>query len=201
LEAPVREDSRRERLPVKSKFAFSIAAAVALSALGAASASADVVYSYTGNDFQFVTSPYTTNDSLTGSVTLSTALGDNLSLASATPTSYTFSDGVSTITNTNQTNTPLFSFSTDSAGNITDWQIIVQDSNNVIETVLTGGPEDFGETLVGLGINHGPPGTWTTPVSQTPLPAALPLFAAGLGALGLLGWRRKRKNAAAVVAT
>jgi hypothetical protein len=31
------------------------------------------------------------------------------------------------------------------------------------------------------------------PVSQVPLPAALPLFATGLGALGLLGWRRKRK--------
>jgi len=27
----------------------------------------------------------------------------------------------------------------------------------------------------------------------TPVPAALPLFAGGLGALGLLGWRRKRK--------
>jgi hypothetical protein len=27
----------------------------------------------------------------------------------------------------------------------------------------------------------------------TPLPAALPLFATGLGGLGLLGWRRKRK--------
>jgi hypothetical protein len=27
----------------------------------------------------------------------------------------------------------------------------------------------------------------------TPLPAALPLFATGLGALGLLGWRRKKK--------
>ena len=27
----------------------------------------------------------------------------------------------------------------------------------------------------------------------TPLPAALPLFATGLGALGLVGWRRKRK--------
>ena len=27
----------------------------------------------------------------------------------------------------------------------------------------------------------------------TPLPATLPLFASGLGALGLLGWRRKRK--------
>ena len=32
--------------------------------------------------------------------------------------------------------------------------------------------------------------------SATPLPAALPLFGTGLGALGLLAWRRKRKNAA-----
>jgi hypothetical protein len=30
-------------------------------------------------------------------------------------------------------------------------------------------------------------------IGTTPLPAALPLFATGLGALGLLGWRRKRK--------
>jgi hypothetical protein len=29
-------------------------------------------------------------------------------------------------------------------------------------------------------------------VSTTPLPAALPLFATGLGAMGLFGWRRKR---------
>jgi hypothetical protein len=29
--------------------------------------------------------------------------------------------------------------------------------------------------------------------ASTPLPAALPLFATGLGGLGLLGWRRKRK--------
>jgi hypothetical protein len=32
--------------------------------------------------------------------------------------------------------------------------------------------------------------------AATPLPAALPLFAIGLGALGLLGWRRKKKTAA-----
>ena len=30
-------------------------------------------------------------------------------------------------------------------------------------------------------------------LTATPLPAALPMFATGLGALGLLGWRRKRK--------
>jgi hypothetical protein len=34
--------------------------------------------------------------------------------------------------------------------------------------------------------------TINAPVN-TPLPAALPLFATGLGGLGLLGWRRKRK--------
>ena len=32
-------------------------------------------------------------------------------------------------------------------------------------------------------------------ISQTPLPAALPLFAGGLGVMGLLGWRKKRKAA------
>jgi hypothetical protein len=37
----------------------------------------------------------------------------------------------------------------------------------------------------------------TTDLQQTPLPAALPLFASGLSALGLLGWRRKRKAKAA----
>ena len=32
-------------------------------------------------------------------------------------------------------------------------------------------------------------------VNPVPLPAALPLFATGLGALGLLGWRRKKRKA------
>jgi hypothetical protein len=31
------------------------------------------------------------------------------------------------------------------------------------------------------------------PVETTPIPTALPRFATGLGALGLMGWRRKRK--------
>jgi hypothetical protein len=37
----------------------------------------------------------------------------------------------------------------------------------------------------------------TTNPNPVPLPAAFPLFATGLGALGLLGWRRKRKPLAA----
>jgi hypothetical protein len=37
----------------------------------------------------------------------------------------------------------------------------------------------------------------TSSLSSVPLPAALPLFATGLGVLGLLGWRRKRRVAVA----
>lgn len=36
-------------------------------------------------------------------------------------------------------------------------------------------------------------GTGVDPISDTPLPVTLPLFASGLGALGLLSWRSKRK--------
>ena len=43
-----------------------------------------------------------------------------------------------------------------------------------------------------VDITHG-----ASDVSATPLPAALPLFATGLGAMGFLGWRRKRKAQAA----
>jgi hypothetical protein len=39
-----------------------------------------------------------------------------------------------------------------------------------------------------------------TDAVATPIPAALPLFASGLGALGLIGWRRKRRAAAAIPA-
>jgi len=42
--------------------------------------------------------------------------------------------------------------------------------------------------------------TYSNTPFATPIPAALPLFATGLGAMGLLGWRRKRKNAAAIAA-
>jgi hypothetical protein len=44
-----------------------------------------------------------------------------------------------------------------------------------------------------LPLSNSPNLTFT----PTPLPAALPLFAGGLGALGVLGWRKKRKAAAA----
>jgi hypothetical protein len=42
----------------------------------------------------------------------------------------------------------------------------------------------------------GVPNPRNSAVAETPLPATLSLFATGLGALGLIGWRRKKKAAA-----
>jgi len=64
------------------------------------------------------------------------------------------------------------------------WQIVVNG--------LTIGPNSGGPMYANLTAQVTDP-----PVSQTPLPAALPLFASGLGAMGLFGWWRKRKKAAA----
>jgi hypothetical protein len=47
-----------------------------------------------------------------------------------------------------------------------------------------------------LEISQGIDNIVGTAAGATPLPAALPLFATGLGALGLFGWRRKKKSAA-----
>jgi hypothetical protein len=41
-------------------------------------------------------------------------------------------------------------------------------------------------------------GEWQVTLRETPLPAALPLFASGLGMIGLLGWRRKQNKDAAI---
>jgi hypothetical protein len=69
-------------------------------------------------------------------------------------------------------------------------------------STCVGGPDQNGTTgwLVSLsksvlttdGASPGNPNP-----GETPLPAALPLFATGLGGLGLLGWRRKKKAQAA----
>jgi len=66
----------------------------------------------------------------------------------------------------------------------------------------TNGPSSHNVFFDGQGTNNNAAftplsdvGLVAAPISvtATPLPAALPLFATGLGAIGLLGWCRKRK--------
>jgi hypothetical protein len=67
--------------------------------------------------------------------------------------------------------------------------------NNLFAIQLSGGLNNIqlalNETMSGgEGFSFG---FASASVSATPLPAALPLFASGLGALGLLHWRKRRK--------
>ena len=58
-----------------------------------------------------------------------------------------------------------------------------------------GSPSD-GSILTDEFLSGPPSPTFgTLDTTATPLPATLPLFAGGLGAIGLLGWRRKKKPA------
>jgi hypothetical protein len=67
----------------------------------------------------------------------------------------------------------------------------------ILSSVLPIGPGEYllfqGQFEATLNENVSWDYTWTLNVAPTPLPAALPLFASGLSALGLFGWRRKRK--------
>jgi len=61
---------------------------------------------------------------------------------------------------------------------------LVSEPNGLLAINLSGLVFDDGSQIVV---------TFGAPVA-TPLPGALPLFAGSLGAMGLLGWRRRRKN-------
>ena len=174
-------------------------------------AMADATYTYTGLDFtnfyngsyhpSIVCSPLC---NVTGSFTVSSALGDNLSNVTVSPVSYSFTDGLSTNTNTNST-VNQFLVSTDAAGNITAWTIYTQInpshtpcSNNEY-TVYTSTTEDFGEISGDLctspydqyAYNHAG-GTWTSDVvaTATPEPGSLALLGSGL--IGLAGGVRRK---------
>lgn len=81
----------------------------------------------------------------------------------------------------------VFSPTTNATGGFVGWEGL--DPNGLSETVY----DDHTSAITGhlADIVVGPP------VETTPVPAALPLFASGLGVLGLLGRRRKRKALAA----
>jgi hypothetical protein len=162
-------------------------------------------YEYTGNLFTDATSPYTTSDSISGSMSFAEPLADNLpALTDVTPSSWSFSDGVQTLTqaNTAASPAPTFQVETDSSGDIVDWQVILTARSCLTSGgycfVSTNTTSDDGQILLTpstatSGIVNANPGTWST-VTATPLPAALPLIAGGVAVIGLFGLRKKDRR-------
>ena len=91
-------------------------------------AEAATTYTYTGNNFTSVSNLFTTSDSMFISITTSTPIPANSSNYDATGivTSFSFSNGVGTVTDSTATGT-LFRFSTDGTGAITDWAVLAGD--------------------------------------------------------------------------
>jgi hypothetical protein len=180
---------------------------------GAQFAHADTVYTYTGTDFTTAQAPFTSSDSITGSFTVTTPLADSLSLAAVSFTSYSFFDGVDTLTNLNSfpmsnSNSPLgFAVSTNASGNIIAWYIDIQGNpgtsvaNDNISTYDNGPPGTFDfvgncpivcDAGASVAFNDGAPGTWAvSTVSPVPEPSTWAMMILGFAGIGFMAYRRK----------
>ena len=148
----------------------------------------------------------------TGSFTTPAPLSPNLPLTQVSPLSFAFSDGGTTIDNSNFTTPTVWGIyvGTDVNGQINVWDIqvdgpgslgglaIIQTFNDIKgQSPLNGGSVgdgifQYNPNLLGYAFNQNDPGTWTEspPLSDVPEPAALSLLGAGL--LVVLGFHRRR---------
>ena|ERR1700733_3062473 len=165
-------------------------------------ARASTIYSYTGSDFTFATSPYTTSDYVSGSFTTATPLADNLSMASITPSFYSFSDGVQTFSSLSPPTDVTFEISTNASGQITGWFINLENptTNNQIFT-NTLNHEDGGATSDGEGyifylpIGTLPQPTWQVSGSAVPEPnVSWVLFGVLTGGWAMMRLKRSKRQ-------
>ena len=192
-------------------FKVSIAKGVLLAGLAALSLGASAhaaTYLYTGKDFNSFTSPttYSTADSVTGSITLTAPLPDNVTsfsfLPSASIVSFSFSDGEQTITNATATGS-AFAFKTNASGDITAWQVTVDIGSVSADSIATvdapgilGAFDQGVMTLNDTGGNRNLPGSWSLMSSAAPEPASWAVMLTGFGAIGA-SLRRRRYSAVA----
>jgi hypothetical protein len=85
-------------------------------------AQADTFYHYVGPVFTSVTSPFTTTESISGTMDFATPLSANTTYSSLSPSSWWFSDGVTSFSSSNGDTLVNSMVSTDGAGNISGYR-------------------------------------------------------------------------------
>jgi hypothetical protein len=174
------------------------------------SARAAVVYDYEGAALSAnAHAPFTTSDNVTGTITFATPLAANLKLQAVNVVSFSFAAGVEIMTSAiYNPNFSRFNFSTDAAGNITAWDIVVaagglgqiniENFNSVI------GPNVGDQATVGA--NNFPPGTAFalnhtagefTIAAAVPEPSTWAMMILGFCGLGFVAYRRKASTLSA----
>jgi hypothetical protein len=148
-------------------------------------------YTYTGNDFQSATAPYTLTDFVSGFFTLASPLGANLVAASETPTSFSFTDQVQTFSSVSPPPNVTFKISTDGSGNISGWFINLQSGVNQVSTQTTPNQEDFGTSGGGEGLVFFNEGTWKASGGGTSVPEPGYPAVIGLGVVAIAIMRRR----------
>jgi hypothetical protein len=155
---------------------------------------ADTVYSYTGPSYQTSSAPYAYPMNITGTMTLPTPLPPDTHGIAVHPTSFSFSDGVQTITNLNATYNFFSGFTTDENGNITSWIVTVKLGTAEISTIRDIG--DFATTAVGTEAagktSEYPHGGWTTVPEVDPASSRSALALIAGFALVFRGRRKKK---------
>lgn len=186
----------------KIRIALALSAVLGLCQIPHAQAT---TFSYTGNNFTSlidvpqVPGSFNTTENVTGTFTTSSALSNNLIGVDieGLVTSFSFSDVRTNLTNLNTT-AHLFIVWTDASGHITQWIFDLANNNAEIlarQTIANDGTQDDRGRVISGGFADQADVLVAGTLTPTPLPAALPLFASGLGVIGLLARRRKRQSA------